>query len=272
MDTFNVHTWGRGSVVAERPEEAEYFPQEAEYFPPGLGPVPGRRRITNGKSQASGYLDMEDGSVLEPNVLRVVGHPAVRIFKDADNSTVIALRRNIARMEELGSDDLAFIEQFGERVLGQLKAMSRGPLTKKDLRRLGHPFGYAKSWAKGDSQFKGRRVPGVVGGKSLNHVKGVRGSVPSLSVINRQSGDFEKSWHWDWTRDEKGFEVRFWNTQPYAWLLAHGTMRMQPHGPWTYAPLQHLRQLDGEIQRAIRQARSRQIAEQMTDNIFGLVE
>lgn len=266
MDTFNVHSWGRESSNGPN---SEHGVLPSGVLPP-LGFVPPR---SGQLGQSEQTIIGQISHAISPlkNTVRVMGHPSMRIFQDGNGWTVVTLRRNIARMDALTESDVQFIRQFGDRVLAQLKAMSRGPLTKRELRRLGHPYGFNRSNLNGRQIQSARVVPRYGNGKSLNHVQGVRGSVPTLSVINKQSGELEKAWHWDWTRDENGFEIRFWNEKPYAWMLANGSKRMQAHGPFSYAPLQFLRQFDSQIQSAIWRVRRRQVAEAMTENVMAVL-
>ncbi|RYX84228.1 hypothetical protein EON83_11065 [bacterium] len=261
-------TWDVHSLASGNGELAE-LAQSFDSFPGGLGPV-ARARRANEKGKAVGatlaapFLGGETNR-REPLRLRVVGRPSLRITREIGGSTVITLRRNISNMEALSSADMEFVQTWGEAVLKHLRDLSRGPYSAARLRAMGHPYGYAESPLKGDAAFKGRKVPRRAG---IGNPKGVRGAVPTMSVINSQSGNLARSWSMEWERDERGFEVRFRNSAEYGWYLAHGTTRMQAHGPWTYSPLSHLRKLDSQIQATIRRARLRQNSERIIDNMI----
>lgn len=274
MNTFNVHSWGRESVVGEM------FDQGEARFPFGLeasarttaGAASGK---AVGATVTAPFVARGGGDVRESQRLRVVGRPSLRLFQEGQ-ATVLALRRNISNIGALGEGDLAFVQSWGETVLGHLRALSRGPYKTRDLRLMGHPYGWNQSWAKGNSKFVARRVPrrvaGLFGSQSIGHAKGVSGSVPTLAVINSQSGRLERSWRFEWKRDAGGFELRFINDAPYAWYLAHGTLRMQPHGPFTYSTLAHLRQLDSQIKSTIQRARHRARSQALIENMVGAAQ
>lgn len=262
MDTSMVHTWGAGTPVAANAAAAGFFPS-------ALGIVAGARRanehnVAVGSTRASDYEILPDGSVREQQVLTVVGRPSVRVLREAGGGAIVSIRRNVSNMAALKQADLAFVESYAKDVLAHLVLLSRGPLTKKELRRLGYPYGFNKSWGKGDKVMDPRKVPRRGG---IANPRGVRGSVPTLSVVNKQSGKFEKSWSFEINRDDTGFEVRFINSAPWAWYLAHGTLKMQPHGPFTYSALLYLRSLDVQLQRAIARARHRKKSERLIENM-----
>ncbi|RYF49450.1 MAG: hypothetical protein EOO38_07870 [Cytophagaceae bacterium] len=255
-DTWGAHTFGANSDVAR--EVAEGVP----FYPFGLpaGPESARKNPNDGATRASDYRTLPDGRILEQNQLRVLGRPSINVRRRPSGATEVVLRRNVASMPIWEEDDTAFVERWGEAVLMQLQSMSRGPYSLGLLRRLGHPYGYDRASDKPTLRSP-RTVPRSAAGRSIAHPPKVRGSVPTLSVINSQSGLLQRSWTWSWTRDDTGITLSFVNTAPYAWLLARGTQRKQPHGPFTYAVLGRLSALDASIRRTIYEVNRRNALE-----------
>ncbi len=251
-DSWNAHTFGAASEVAREVQNG------TAAYPFGLpsGPERARKRDGDGSTRASDYQLQFDGRVIEPARLSVVGRPSIEVRQRGDGATEVVLRRNIASMESLTEEDSAFIQKWGEAVLNQLQAMSRGSYSLALLRRLGHPYGFGAAPGKPLSR-SARPVPRRGAGRTLGNVRGMRGAVPTLSVINSQAGRLQRSWQWSMTRDASGFSLSFVNTAPHAWFLAHGTTKMQPHGPFTYAVMGRLSVLDADIGRAIYAVRRR---------------
>lgn len=184
--------------------------------------------------------------------LDVLGHPSAAIYQELGSSdTVVAIQRRTRFMETLDPSDEARIEQIAQRMYEFCMNLSQGPYTPSDLSDMGHPYGWTSSWSKGDLTHAGRLVPRRWGGKSLGHRKGVRGSVPTKSVVNVGTGAFSAAWSWDVEWTDTGFKIEVRNSragsrgEPISWFLAHGTIYMQPHGPWRYV----LDRFMGELRR-----------------------
>ncbi|MEA3400818.1 MAG: hypothetical protein U9R79_06165 [Armatimonadota bacterium] len=182
----------------------------------------------------------------EPLHMDVEGMPSLDWYqKDASGNTILTMRLNspwVGRMDlrELVAQARAMFEAF--------KRLSRGPLSYDDLEALRHPYGYGIpgepfSWER---LTRPRKVPRyrvtLLGRRSLGHIRGMRGSVPTMSVVNIHTGEFERAWRWTYSMRGDGLTLTFWNQRksergaPVAWFLAHATYKMQAHGPWEVVP------------------------------------
>lgn len=243
-------------------------PVGAGAFPVGLAPV--RRAVAAqghkraGATMATPYIMHGGGKVAERLQLETIGFTDLRIYqKSGTGNTVISIHKPGTNMDGLRTADLAQIERVGRDMLAMFKALSNGPYSLKRLRQEGHPYGYSESWAKGNPFFRARKVPRYLRGvASIGHPKKVKGSVPTLSVVNRQSGVFERSWRWNYTFGATGLYLNFWNEAPHAWFLAHGTQRMQPHGPFNYVPVMFMPQIEAAWLEAQRQTMFREMADE----------
>lgn len=214
------------------------------------------------QANAAGVIEVPDKH------LKVIGQPSLIIYQDpATHDTVIELKRKTRFAQIIQPGDIAPIEALADNVLALLRNMSQGPLTTKLLREMGHPYGYNLNPRKG---WQPRHVPGGIVGRNIGKIKGVRGSVPTLTVINRQSGKLADSWTFDLIRTPDGVTLQWRNTAktekgnaPYPWFLAASTKRdgrplMQAHGPFAYAPLQSIPQIDIAWRRVAQQAYHRE--------------
>ncbi len=171
----------------------------------------------------------------EPMRMEMVGHPSVDLYrKGADGSTVQTVELYSVRASQITPDDLAPIHQLARQWYELLRSLSLGPYSQETLREMGYPYGYgarpsAPSWAKVKTGMPRGYQSLFKRGWAM---RGVRGFVPPLSVINIQSGRLHRSWHWTITQWYGGLVLTFWNLAPYAWYLAHGTIKMRAHGPW----------------------------------------
>ena len=168
---------------------------------------------------------------------------AVDLYVTAQDNVVIRMRLNSRYVTSM---DLSEIRALGTQMYEAFRALSRGPLSLQELRRLGHPYGY--DVPRGGSRWEALRNPREVPwrspftGQSLRHVRGMRGSVGTLDVVNLQTGQFERAWRWNMIATGGSVTLSFWNERksrtgaPVAWFLAHGTIYMQAHGPWTVVP------------------------------------
>lgn len=202
----------------------------------------------------------------------VSAFPSTRIVQNSNKSTVIEVVRRSDYLDDFTRRDWDQIRELGNEILQELINYSQGTYSSKDLRKAGHPYGWQRS-AVGRSAL-GRKVPRRLGDASIGHVKGVRGSVPTMSVINRQSGKFAESWQFRIKKVDDGYILQFANTAktdkgaPYPWFLAHGTTRMQPHGPWTEVPSRYMSRIDSVHQKAVQQAYQRYRAMTEMQEIF----
>lgn len=189
-----------------------------------------------------------------PAFLDVIGQPSLKVYFE-NGATVVELTRLSQFTPNMRLTDMVGMQRWSDDVFNLLVNMSRGPYTKKDLAQAGNPYGFDLVLQDGKATKQRRRVPRYINSKSIGHVKGVRGSVPTMTVINSPSGNFARHWTHEirvrpdgismvWRNDatsDKGF--------PYSWALAAGTEKMQAHGPWTYAVLQYINQIDVEWRR-----------------------
>ncbi len=215
----------------------------------------------------------------EPLHMAVTGLPALDWYQNASGHTVLTMRLH---SEFVADMDLSAVVTAARAMFEDFKRLSEGPLTYTDLRKLNHPYGYGapdepSSWAK---LRRPRKVPryAVVerrGRVSVGHIRGIRGSVPTLAVVNRQTGEFYRSWRWTYSVRGDGLTLTFWNERrsergaPVAWFLAHGTRYMQAHGPWEVVPRRHWPLIVNAWRRAAREAAQRR---RLAEGLYGREE
>ncbi len=211
--------------------------------------------------RAAGYVPWRVSprvTTREPLLMRMEGHPSVDLHrKGPEGGTVQTVRLRTTTGVDLSENDLAPLKQIARQWWEFLKQMSQGPHSLDDLRRMGHPYGYPHN--RGQSRWERIGAPRGHGHlfKRGWAVKGVRGFVPPLTVINRQTGDLEKSWRWGISRAGDGIAVNWWNPMPYSFYLAHGTTKMRAHGPWAEAADRYLPELQRAWVNALRGAQRR---------------
>jgi hypothetical protein len=132
----------------------------------------------------------------------------------------VVVRRKSRYAETVSDADIAQIEKVAKKMLQGEKSLSRGPLTYRDLRRKGNPYGHGKR-------------------RGLGRLTGARG-VSNLAVVNRHTGSFEAAWDVKVERDKGGVTIRLSNDNPNAAFLAFGTKKMRAHGPFTTAVAREL--------------------------------
>ncbi len=198
--------------------------------------------------------------------LDVIGAPSLNIIQDArTGDLLIEWERQTQYMASMHAEDWDGMRLVGQRILNRILDMSNGPYQTRDLRQMNHPYGFDALPAvggKGGQPVK-RAVPRFFEGKSIGSVKGVRGSVPTMAVVNRQSGTMNDSWQMEFvTRGDK-LVLQLRNTAKsrsgfsYPFALASGTRKMQAHGPFATAPLMFASQLNAAWAQAVRRARTR---------------
>ena len=174
---------------------------------PALPRAPRRRGAT--------VTDLERTGPIE-----VAAAPSVairpRVAGNIKSGVVVEVTLRTRYADELG--DLSELRAVAAAMLERFKAMSGGPYSSRQLAAIGHPYGRDKGVA--------RRVPRGMFGRALGSVRSVRGSVPSLTVINRQSGELQNSWNMEVERTPGGAVMRFINDSLPAYLLPAGTARM----------------------------------------------
>lgn len=208
----------RNHPVYGRPEEAANW----QFGPAGMRPLP--------------YHEDEQGTVTEDLRMEMEGHPSVDIYQAPSGSTIQSVQLHSKYSPEI---DLKLVEAAAREWYEDLTRLSFGPYSLSDLREMGHPYGYGDkrepyTWER---LHRPRAIPRM--GAHLRSM-GYRKGMPDRSVVNRQSGRFSESWNLRVLRWMGGVNVLFINSAPYSWFLAHGTYKMQAHGPWPYAATYHI--------------------------------
>lgn len=167
--------------------------------------------------------------------LSVVGSPTLRIYQGKDGAGIIEIRLYSQWTALLTPGDWQQLDGIARGMIDQFRAYSRGPLSLATLRRLGHPYGRQPN--------KAPRAFPKAAGRAVRASAGVRGSVPTYSVVNLQSGTFERGWHYWFEKCADGVVLNFTNTATtddgisLLWLLTAGTKRMAAHSPATVVGL-----------------------------------
>lgn len=208
---------------------------------PGLPAAPAARSALRGATTTD--FKRHDTVPLE-----VAGLPSVKIETPPNGGlrVVVTLRSRYAAQIAVGG--FMFLEPIAIEALRRYVALSRGPLRSAALRAMGHPYGRDKGGI-------GRRLPRTAGGRRLGNVRGIRGSVADLAVVNSQTGRFANAWQYEIVAVSGGVQMVFSNTAPWAVFLATGTRKMQAHGPFTYVIATMQTQIRGAWQREINAAR-----------------
>lgn len=199
-----------------------------------------------------------------PAPITVTGAPSITLHRIEDGGVEVVLERRVSHLDRLNIDSLvAELWLVMQQARAQAEAMSRGPLSAPILRALGHPYGRDKGGARRVPRFgkgKGKK------GKSVGHAAGVRGSAPTLAIVNMSKGYaglFARSWSTALNVTDSLITAVLRNTAPYAFYLAAGTKRMQAHGPFAYVMAGNQRKVDSALQREIALARHREVADAM---------
>ncbi len=192
--------------------------------------------------------------------LDVDSFPSISLDMGPGKSAEVSITRHSQYWQYFTEVDKESIWAIQDEMYHAYQSYSHGAYSTRMLAKMGHPYGYGEV-EKSTGRKVRRRVPRSHGGVSLGHVKGVRGSVPTLSVINSQSGFLAASWQEQREELADGYVLKFINTAktkkgfPYAWALAVGTVKMQPHGPWTEVATSYLKRLDAAHHHAVMRAR-----------------
>ena len=170
--------------------------------------------------------------IREPLGMFVTGHPSVSVYQNAQGNLVerIQLRSQYAQGIDLGE-----ITALSRRFFEAIKRLSLGPYDHKALRRMGYPYGYGERGSVPSMArlANPRRIPSF----TIRQRRGARAAVPNRSVINTDGGLLARSWGFTVNATPTGADIFFYNTAKsrggasYPWFLAHGTYKMQPHGP-----------------------------------------
>jgi len=250
VDLSYWHYLEQAHPVYDRPPEAERW----EFATPGLTPAP-----YEVPPEEEAPVTLDTGQPYPQRELLQMHFevsPSLEWHQSAAGNTVLTMHLS---SDLMGDMDLGDVVQAARAMFDDFKAHSRGPLTRYDLRDLGHPYGYGApdeppTWEKLGRPREVPRFPqvlreGQLRRVSLGHVRGMRGSVPTMSVVNRDTREFERSWRWTYSVRGDGLTLVFWNERksergsPISWFLAHGTIWMQAHGPWEVVPTAHWPQI-----------------------------
>lgn len=192
------------------------------------------------------------------NVATPTGMPSVKMVRLNGGGVAVEIRRNTRFATLLDEGDLSGLKRIAGQMKERAENQSQGTLSSRDLRRRGHPYG----------RNDGGRMRGKLG---RSYAKSVRGAVPSLSIVNRQSGAFARSWDATVEYDENGVVIRLVNDSGVAGFLAFGTRKSAAHGPFTSAVAQFQAQLNSEWQRVIYRATRRKQMESEAALSLGII-
>jgi len=200
-------------------------PPEVQGWPYALGGL-----------QPAAYQTADMGIVSEPLEMATAGHPSTSIYRE-DEATVQEIVLHTRYMDWMVPADEAWIEQAAQQWVYLMHTMSQGPYSLSELREMGHPYGYGgphtekvPTWER---LSRPRKTPSM--GLFAGNVKGTRGRVSDLSIINVQTGTLDAAWRYELEWGEGTVRLRIVNATPAAWFLSHGTVKMQAHGPWQTA-------------------------------------
>lgn len=183
------------------------------------------------------------------DVADVANQPSMKLFRLPDGGVETRMRRNTRLTGIIDERDLDGLRRIMARIEVQAERQSQGPLSLRQLAKMGHPYGRGSTG----------RMRGKLG--RIGRVKGARGSVGNLAVINKQSGELARSWKGSVELDAGGVTLSLVNESPVASYLAFGTRRMAAHGPFTSLYVLMLSQINSEWQRTVRQAARRKAME-----------
>lgn len=195
---------------------------------PGLPSVPGGRNPQRGSTRT--FLDPSQ----RPALIDVEAQPSMKVVPQSDGSVQVVLKRNARAAEYMTRAEYEILAGIMRDVRREAESLSHGPLSLRELRRRGHPYGR-----------------GIRRGRIA---RSGRAGVPSLAVVNKQSGKFASLWRTDIKKGKTGADFVLRNEAPYAKFLAEGTAKMRAHGPFSIAFIKHLRRLDTAWRKAAKDA------------------
>lgn len=182
------------------------------------------------------YKTSASGNAVEPLQMGLEGNPSVELYRTPGGETI---EKVVLHSDAAAEVDIAPIQQVADQWLQGMKDLSQGSYSLEDLRHMGHPYGYGDkreplTWRK---LSRPRDIPrqGWFVGTSRN-----RQRITDRDVVNiapdrdggGHTGNLLRRFAVRITRWYGGVTVQIVNTALYAWWLAHGTSRMQAHGPW----------------------------------------
>lgn len=165
-----------------------------------------------------------------------IGQGVIQKSEGEDGTAIVSIRFSSPLMKYVREGDLREFKALMETMRMTAIAMSRGPYSLKQLAQMGHPYAKNKAVIKPKpTSTKSHNVPRFQPSKAIGHVKGIRGSVPTLAVTNVQSGHFADSWETETNMDAGGLTGILRNVAEYAFYLMDGTDKMIAHGAFEYA-------------------------------------
>jgi hypothetical protein len=183
-----------------------------------------------------------------PPMVVVAGQPSLKLqLRTGGDGVAVSVTRNSPYTPFISAGDMAGVKRIGQQMLDKQVQLSQGSLSPTDLRQRNHPYGLG---IFGPNKKRRRGV-----GRTTRQ----RG-VSNMAVVNRQSGEFHRSWELKFIRGTNGITIMMINTSKQAEYLAFGTKRMRAHGPFTTAPLLLMHALNAEWMRAAKQGYHRAMA------------
>lgn len=274
MDTAYWTYLDERHPIYDRPEEADRW----QFAPEGLETQEYDEPDEEEALEAPGGQPYPQGEALS---MDVAGLPSLEWRQGPSGNTILNFR---LRSQHARAMDLDPIVDAAREMWRDFRRHSRGPYSLEELADMGHPYGYGErgstpSWGRlSDPRKVPRYAETLEGRKSIGHPRGIRGSVPNMSVVNKQTEgpeSFEQSWRWSYAQRGDGLTLSFWNERksetgaPIAWFLAHGTIHMQAHGPWETVPRKHWPSIVNAWRQAARKAAQRTA---LDEGLFGAPE
>lgn len=213
----------------------------------GLPSVPSSPRAARSPRIGSTLTTLGSADNPPPDLMDVSNQPSMKVVRLPGGGVAIEIQRKVRYPGLVDDRDLDAMRKVGAQMIGELQGFSRGPLSRAELRRRRHPYG------RGSTPSGAKR--GTIRG--IGRVKGIRGSVPDLSVVNKQSGAFEDAWSTEVELTDNGAKLVITSDTPYSGFLAFGTVKMRAHGPFTQVPVRFLSRINSAWQRAVRSAYGR---------------
>jgi hypothetical protein len=161
------------------------------------------------------------------DVATVAGQPSMILRATTSGGVATEIARNSKYIENITDAELAGVRRIARDMVSDARRSSQETLSRRDLRKRNHPYGYGSSAPSGKT----------------------RRGVSNMSVLNKQSGRLARSWRQEVRRGKGGLLIRLRNTAPYAKYTALGTDKMRAHGPYTTVPVNHLPALNKEFLR-----------------------
>lgn len=196
-------------------------PEDRAWIDPLPGMVPSEYRLDPA------------GNVVEPLRMETAGYPSVDIHQSPNGATV---QQVSLRSDQYAQDaDMEELEQLGRSWLAALKELCLGPYSRRDLRAMQHPYGYGRPGARVGGQYIPAEPVSWARLKRPRRIPSMRAGVPDRSFINLdpdEGGALRDSLSFRLLRWFGGVNLLFVAPVRYAIYLAHGTVKMQAHGPW----------------------------------------